>query len=161
MANEQEITQVGLNRELETLEILLAAKVRRSAITLAEYIQLRLTQGATLEVIRADLLKDLEEGGRIFGEFRNAIEPTFAGSVNRFRDIGQLAETGISKTWRWVAVLINTCPDCLERHGQTKDWEEWEAVGLPRTGMTVCMHNCHCMLVPIEYSELEPIKRGK
>ncbi len=150
----------GINKELQTLEILLRAKVGRTALTLNEYVQMRLTQGATMEVIRTDLLTDLNEGGRIFGEFTNALKPTFAGSTNRFRDVGALAEMGISQKYRWVAVLINTCPDCLDRHNKSKPWSEWEDEGLPRTGATVCKENCKCVLIPEEITELQPIYRN-
>ncbi len=155
------ITQANIAKELETLDIFLIAKVNKTAITLQEYIQVRLTQGAALDIIREDLLTDLEEGGRIFGEFKNALQPTFAGSVSRFRDIGALTEMGVSGKYRWVAVLINTCPDCLDRHNKTKSWIEWEEEGLPRTGATVCKENCKCVLIPSEATALEPIFRGK
>ena len=155
-----DITKAGIEKELTTLDILLVAKIGRTALTLEEYIQMRLSQGATLEVIRADLLTDLETSGRIFGEFTNALKPTFAGSVNRFRDVGALAEMGISQKYRWVAILVNTCPDCLERHNQSKKWEEWEAEGLPRSGATVCGQNCKCVLLPEEITKLDPIWRG-
>ena len=114
----KEVIKAGVEKELATLEIVINGKIGRTLIALEEYIQMRQSQGATLDVIRADLLTDLEEGGRIFGEFKNAIKPTFAGSVNRFRDVGLLAETGISLKYRWVAVLVNTCDDCLDRHNQ-------------------------------------------
>jgi len=155
----KEIVGAGIDKELATLDIILNAKIARSAITLEEYIQMRQSQGASLEAIRADLLIDLEEGGRIFGEFINALKPTFAGSTSRFRDIGTLSEIGIEKTWRWVAVLINTCPDCLDRHNQAKTWAEWEAEGLPRSGATVCGQNCKCVLLPEEAASLEPLYR--
>ncbi len=154
------IAEEGINKELQTLEILLTAKVGRTTLTLNEYIQMRLAQGATMEVIRTDLLTDLEESGRIFGEFINALKPTFAGSTNRFRDAGALAEMGISQKYRWVAVLINTCPDCLDRHNKSKLWGEWENEGLPRTGATVCKENCKCVLIPEEITELQPIYRN-
>ena len=155
------ITKEGILKEIETLDIVLSAKVARTAITLNEYIQMRVSQGATLEVIRADLLTDLEEGGKIFGEFRNSLQPTFAGSTSRFRDVGILAECGVSGKYRWVAVLINTCPDCIERHNQVKLWAEWEEEGLPRSGATVCGQSCHCVLLPAEAVKLEPIFRSK
>ncbi len=158
---ESKITQAGIDKELTTLEIILAARIGRTALTLEEYVQMRLSQGAAIEAIRADLLKDLEEGGKIFGEFKNALQPTFAGSTNRFRDVGMLAETGTEKQWRWVAVLVNTCPDCLERHNQIKHWADWEEEGLPRSGATVCGQNCKCVLLPEEVASLEPIIRGK
>lgn len=158
MAN-KEIADEAIKKELLSLDILLTAKVGRTALTLEEYIQFRISQGATLEIIKADLLTDLEEGGRIFGEFKNALKPTFAGSVNRFRDAGVIGELGVVTSYRWSAVLINTCEDCLERHGQVKTWAEWEEEGLPRTGATVCRENCKCVLLPAEATELQPIYR--
>lgn len=158
-SNKKKLASNAINKELTTLDIILAAKIGRTALTLEEYVQMRLSQGATREAIRADLLTDLEEGGRIFGEFKNALQPTFAGSTNRFRDVGMLAETGIDKQWRWVAVLVNTCPDCLERHNLIKKWADWEEEGLPRSGATVCGQNCKCVLLPEEVASLEPIMR--
>ena len=160
LPDNKEVIKAGVEKELATLEIVINGKIGRTLIALEEYIQMRQSQGATLDVIRADLLTDLEEGGRIFGEFKNAIKPTFAGSVNRFRDVGLLAETGISLKYRWVAVLVNTCDDCLDRHNQVKDWGDWEIEGLPRTGATVCRENCKCVLLPDEIVQLEPIMRG-
>jgi len=154
------ITEESINKEIETLNIILTAKVERTAITLQEYIDMRLSQGDTLKVIREDLLTDLEEGGRIFGEFKNALQPTFAGSTSRFGDVGQLAELGMSGKRRWVAVLINTCPDCLDRHKwPAMTWAEWEEEGLPKSGATVCAQSCHCVLMPAEILKLEPIYR--
>lgn len=158
--NNKEVARAGINRELATLDITLTGAVSRTAISLEEYVKMRTLQGVSLEVIRADLLKDLEEGGRIFGELRNALKPTFAGSVNRFRDIGILAEIGIDTKYRWVAVLVNTCPDCLERHNNIATWADWEEQGLPRTGATVCKEHCKCVLLPAEATELQPIMRA-
>jgi hypothetical protein len=157
---DREILKIGLDREIETLNIALMAKISRSAISLEEYVNIRLTQGVTLEVIKEDLLTDLYEGGRIFGEFRNAIKATYASSIGRFRDTAQIAEMGIKTKYRWVAVLINTCPDCLQRHGNIATWDEWEAQGLPRTGQTVCKEHCKCVLIPEGATELTPIYRG-
>lgn len=153
------IADEGITRELATLDITLSAKIARTAITIEEYINVRRAQGATLAVIRADLLTDLESGGRVFGEFTNAMKPTFAGSTHRFRDAGALAEMGVSNKYRWVAVLVNTCPDCMDRHNKIKQWAGWEDDGLPRTGATVCKENCKCVLIPAEAAELAPILR--
>lgn len=161
MAIDKDIARESINKELVTLDITLSAKVSRTAITLEEYIQMRLSQGAAMKAIKADLLADLESGGRIFGEFVNALKPTFVGSVSRFRDAGELAEIGVGEKYRWVAVLINTCPDCLDRHNKVKLWADWEADGLPRTGATVCKENCKCVLIPAEATELEPVIRKR
>jgi hypothetical protein len=158
---DSEAAKASIEKELTTLEIILSARVGRTALTLQEYIQMRLAQGATLAVIRKDLLADLETGGRIFGEFKNALRPTFAGSTSRFRDVGMLAETGISAKFRWVAILVNTCPDCLDRHNKVKKWAEWEEEGLPRAGATVCGQNCKCVLISAEATEIQPVWRNK
>lgn len=149
-----------LNRETGTLEIFLLFKARKTALTIEEFITSAAHQGQSLESIRETLLKDLNEGGRIFGEFRNAIKATANGTVNRLRDTGEFSEFGTQQSYRWAAVLIKTCPDCIERHNmEPKTWEEWEDLGLPRTGSTVCKEHCRCMLIPAEFTVKEPILR--
>lgn len=157
----KDIIEEGLLKELNTLEIVLTSKVEKTAITLEEYINLRLSQGVSEKVLEADLLKDLEEGGRIFGEFRNALKSAWAGSTGRLRDVGELAELGLDGLWKWCAVLVNTCPDCVERHNQVKTWNEWEMIGLPRTNATVCEQHCKCVVIPAEIVQAEPVKRVK
>jgi hypothetical protein len=148
---------------METLNIRLYAKAARTAITIEEYIQTRLNSGVSIETIQADLITDLNEGGRIFGEFRKAIKATADGNMTRIRDNAQFAENGLDIKYQWVAVLVNTCPDCMDRHGEVKTWEEWETEGMPRTGATVCGDNCHCALIParVVTDKLEPIQRGE
>jgi hypothetical protein len=154
-----------MNRERQTLAIMLGLKVEKSALNLREYIQLRVSQGSPIDLVKEELIRDLREGGRIFGEFRRAIKATSRGSVNRARDAGYFSEFGVATKYRWSAVLVKTCPDCLELHrrgemGEVKTWEEWEAEGMPRAGATVCRENCHCVLIPEEFTQLEPIKRN-
>lgn len=147
-------------RELETLLISLNANSSKLAVSLEEFIQLRLSQGADLESIRTTLLRDLENNGRIFGEFKNSIKSTARGSINRVRDAGLYSQRGVGKfKYRWVAILVRTCEDCLSNHGRVATWDEWEAseFGLPRSGGTRCRQNCHCVLVDANASELEPM----
>lgn len=157
---DEQILSAANARELETLEISLWAKAMRSSVTIEEYIRIRQMQGASIQAIRADLLTDLQTGGRIFGEFRRAVRATGNGTINRFRDNGQISEQGIDQTFKWAAVMSRTCPDCADRHGKEQTWEEWEAEGLPRTGQTVCKENCRCMLIPGEASVFKKINIG-
>lgn len=161
MPKQDELFTEFLDREIQAMEIFLAAKASKTAITLEEYIQTRILLGASKESIEADLVKDLEEGGRIFSEFRNAIRATSNGIINRVRDNAVFSEVGIDTQYRWVAVLVNTCPDCLDRHNRVQKWDEWESEGLPRTGQTVCKENCRCVLLPSSTIEIAPIKREK
>jgi hypothetical protein len=147
--------------DLNNLMIFLRSKALRTAITIDEFIQTTLAQGATKAEVKAYLLKDLEEGGRIFGEFRNAIKATSNGFIANIRDTAQYSEDVFIDKWLWVAVLTNTCPDCLERHAKEKTMEEWEQEGLPRSGFTVCKQSCQCILIPADNAVLKPIDRGK
>lgn len=52
-----------------------------------------------------------------------------------------------NKLYNWRNRSGNECPDCLDR----ATWEamtlkEWELVGLPRQGVTLCRSNCKCIL---------------
>lgn len=149
-----------IERELETMAIFLSTKAKRTALTLDEFVQARLRTGASRAEIQRQLLDDLNNNGRIFSEFRRSVKATARGSINRVRDVGYFSEVGVDKVFRWSAILVKTCPDCLKRHGVTHKWETWEGLGLPRTGATICRENCHCVLIPEEFSELEPIQRG-
>ena len=152
----------AIDREAEILEIYLEGKAMRTSVTLDEYIQARLASGTSKEIIKKELLQDLKTHGRIFSEFLSGMKATAKGNNARIRDMAEVSELGIEDVkYRWVAVLVNTCPDCLARHNKVATWDEWEARGLPRTGATVCRENCKCMLLPAETTEIEPIQRGK
>lgn len=152
-------------REIQSMAIYLSTKASKTALTIREFIDTRALAGASFEEIEAQLLDDLLNGGRMFGEFRRAIKSTVRGSVNRVRDIGYTSEFEVDRKYRWTAVLVKTCSvpgtleGCIQRHGLVKTWDEWEGIGLPRTGTTVCRENCHCVLIPSEFTELQPIKR--
>ena len=162
MADEELFDQFE-GRELETVQIYLTSRAAKSAITIDEFIRIQLAQGASQDSIKRLLIDDLEQGGRIFGEFRNAIKSTARGSINRVRDSALYSEYGVDREYRWVAVLVNTCPDCLENHGQVMTWDEWEVsrFGLPRSGGTVCRENCRCVLIIAEATEIEPLIRKR
>lgn len=126
---------------------------RIKPLTLEQYVKNRLAKGDTNEQIRKDLLDDLDNGGPIFGDFKEAFKPTFENSVSRFKDAGALAEMGKSGKYIWSVCKGKKdpiCPDCLERDNQIKTWEEWKKMGLPKTGKTRCKKDCKCVLLPAE-----------
>jgi len=128
-------------------KILLALKNKlfNHPISLDEYIRLRLKQGTPLKEIKDELLKDLAEGGPIFKDFRKEYKATFPNSIKRFND----SEYPTKYIWTSVhSPKHPSCADCLERDGQLKTWEEWQEIGLPRTGKTRCKKDCKCVLLP-------------
>lgn len=100
------------------------------------------------EIIKK-LTKELSRGGTLFegimGSFGN-----ITGEAVDYMSIEQVHEewSGIDR-WTWVTVRDeNRCDDCAERDGQVKTWEEWEALGLPGLGATICGWRCRCTLEP-------------
>lgn len=158
---DENILNIMGNKENEMLLIRLLTSVSITSVRLDEYVKISLLQGRTEQEIEAELTKDLEEGGRIFGEFRNSIKATAHGNIRRVSDIGQFAFEGIEKMMRWITVQDQrVCDDCMPRHNKSKTMEAWEVLGLPRTGWSVCRDNCRCVLADSEL-ELPVIKRER
>lgn len=161
-----DIINLLVDKENEVMQIYLAGKAAKTGASIEEYIQSRLVQGVSLENIKKELINDLETGGPFFGDFLRSVKATAQGNMSRLRNIPIFEENGLNAKYRWVAVLVNTCPDCMDRHGQVKTWEDWEDEGLPQTGATICeqrwgIGTCRCMLMPETSTILEPIKRKK
>lgn len=118
------------------------------------------TAGLSPEVFQERLLRDLEEGGPIFGKFFRSLggaarsassaalrQGQFAGDVERFtglaRTVGSVIdradpaelerierELGDSEAQTWIAELVNTCHRCLPLHGTTRTAAQWAELGL-------------------------------
>lgn len=82
----------------------------------------------------------------------------------------ELAEAGLlTFTWRAVGDK-NMCEEpsggCAARHGDGGfTLQEWQSLGLPKTGWSACQGMCRCMLLPdnlleIESEILEPFEIG-
>ena len=122
--------------------------------------------GATETQILDRLIYDLDNNGPLFRQMLGGLNDTYNSSLHQantlFQATDEAAELGV--TWAeynqqeltWQAMLINTCPDCLVRHGQTMTRSEWAIEGFPGSGQTVCGANCMCVL--LSTGELE--RRG-
>lgn len=158
---DENILDILGDKESNMLVIRLLTNINITSVRLDEYIKISLLQGRTAEEIERELLNDLENGGRIFGEFRNSIRATAHGNIRRISDVGQYAFEGVTKDMRWVTVEDKrVCPDCMPRHNKVKTFEAWEVLGFPRTGWSVCRDNCRCVLVDSDL-DLPVIKRER
>ena len=100
------------------------------------------------EILRI-LSDDLSTNGRIFGEFGNNIRRGIVSGIMQGARVGQDEVYGNRLKFRWVSVgSSRICVDCEARIGQIETWEEWEALGFPATGFSVCKESCYCQLVP-------------
>ena len=96
------------------------------------------------DTIRNDLLTN----GRVFGKFSNNIKRGIVSGVMQANRIGQSEVYGDSVNFRWVSVgAPKICVDCQERIGEVATLDQWEAIGLPATGFSVCKEFCYCQLV--------------
>ena len=102
------------------------------------------------EILRI-LRNDLSTNGRIFGRLRNNIKRGIVSAVMQASRIGQDRVYGDSVMMQWVSVgTPKICVDCESRIGQVRSWEEWEVLGLPASGFSVCKEFCYCQLIPAD-----------
>lgn len=153
-------------KQVRSFEISLSSAVQRTTASLKEIVGKLALSGMSTKNIQKVLEKDLVEGGRVFGEFRRAVKATSEGLIGKVSTDAYLEEFGADIEFTWIAALVNTCDDCMPRHGEVKSFEEWEAEGLPRSGWSVCKEHCQCVLIPekiaAERNELrEPLDRKK
>ena len=146
--------------QMRSMEISLSASVTRTSTSVKELVQKLRLSGMDDAAIKSNLNKDLLEGGRIFGEFRRAVQASTEGTIGKISTDAYLAEFGVDIQYTWIAALVNTCEDCLPRHGEVKSFDQWEAEGLPRTGWSVCRENCQCVLIPQEIAAERNELRG-
>lgn len=110
--------------------------------------------GMSIEEIKKVLNKHSEEGTGPFGVFKKGLKSVVSSNVSEAANQAAYAEfqsAGVKK-YRWITVSEHPCPDCAERHGQIESWEDWELMGLPKSGFSVCQENCKCRLVPVDYT---------
>ena len=107
--------------------------------------------GITETAIVNILGNDFANNGRIFGEFRNTVKRGIVSSVMQASRVGADRVYGDRMMFRWVSVgTPKICGDCTARIGQVRSWEEWESLGFPASGFSVCKEFCYCQLVPEE-----------
>ena len=105
--------------------------------------------GVTESVILDILGNDLARNGRIFGEFRNTIKRGIVSAIMQASRVGADRVYGDSVMLRWVSVgTPKICIDCTERVGEIRTWAEWQSLGFPASGFSVCKEYCYCQLVP-------------
>tara|TARA_R100000808_G_scaffold12536_1_gene31211 strand:+ start:1142 stop:1645 length:504 start_codon:yes stop_codon:yes gene_type:complete len=114
----------------------------------SEILRLRQANIGDAEIVRI-LSDDFTTRGRIFGEFSNNLRRGVVSGIMQGSRFGQDEVYGNSVKFRWVSVgSSKICVDCQDRIGQIATWEQWESLGLPATGFSVCKEFCYCQLVP-------------
>ena len=125
-------------------------EAEKASLTLEQIIGRMQNSGMSSAQIETELIRDLQEGGQIFGDFRKhfksqvryGIEQSARGEV-----IDMFPEVQL---WDWLGIADKSiCPDCLKRNNmESQPYETWQRIGLPGGGGTICQQNCRCTLVP-------------
>jgi hypothetical protein len=63
------------------------------------------------------------------------------------------------KFYMWVSVGSGVCDSCHSLHGQVFALDQWESIGIPGSGSTICGDRCRCTLVPGEGTDREVTRR--
>ena len=71
-----------------------------------------------------------------------------SAEIDEFRKIAKP-----NALWEWIAISAKPCPDCDARAGRTLPIDQWERMGLPGSGRTVCRRSCKCLLMPKSISD--------
>ncbi len=118
------------------------AEINRTIINLE-------SNGALKNAARNAFLKDMVKGGRVFGRLENRIKEKIIGTINQSSRFGQYEDTTLNQEFVWITVGGHRiCQDCSGRAGDILPFSEWESIGLPGSGWSVCQGYCYCVLDP-------------
>lgn len=147
------------DHNLQDLSVILASSLATASSKTVLDLQGIITQmrasGMSDDAIKTFLVNDLREGGRIFGQYKNAIKNTVGNAVSFSSRVAQkeVYESAGVQRYRWVSLSRTEnkepCPDCAEREGNIGTWEFFTTIGLPQSGFSVCQFSCNCVLEPI------------
>lgn len=152
--------------DLEQLEIIVIAEMQRIITNLKTDLETRIiTMGAAgieRQAAIAILQTDLSTGGITFGTYKNGMKNLVSNAVRGAANEAMLNEFAATNVelWRWVTVSGNPCPQCLSRQGDLQTLEFWQAAGLPKSGFSVCLNNCKCVLLPEGFESPELSELG-
>ena len=119
------------------------------AVNIEKQLRTLRTSGVDEGQIEDILQKDMDEEGKIFGALKNTIIASIVLGVAQSARQGQYESYDMEQLFTWVTVSGHRiCDDCETRAGETLTFSEWEALGLPGSGWSVCGSYCYCLLDP-------------
>lgn len=146
----------GYSISLEFVQGSLTRRARALAPTLEEYIASLLDAQVPRDVIREMLLGDVGER-LIFQPIRKSFGIGAANGLERIRQSARdsiyAERLGKDALYAWTLGPVATehCEDCLDRAARDPmTMEEWELIGLPKSGTTICNVRCNCDLTPVK-----------
>ena len=139
--------------EFKTIAIAeLYIEAERQTLSLRKYIMQQVRAGTDPNELKAVLIRDLNEGGQIFGSFRSQFKATVkneVSNVNRKVHYAIQRENGMELLSWTLDPGKKHCEDCLSRADMpSRTMKEWQIIGVPEAGVTICGDKCGCRLLP-------------
>ena len=134
---------------IDEIVLLMIYDTASFALNVDKYVSQLRSSGISDDTIEEQLTKDMEEGGKIFGMLKNALKAAIVLGIAQAARFGQYEEYDMDQEFTWVTVSGHRiCIDCELRAGTTLPFSDWEAIGLPGSGWSVCGSFCYCVLDP-------------
>lgn len=142
------VVYFDFDKEMQQMAIFLNAESDLLADRLEIRVKGMMASGMDKKSIVGVLRRELREGGQLFTGFNGMFKRNVLPSIDNVAQGAVVAENPDADEWEWITTSAKPCDDCAPRHGEVKEYREWEAIGLPRSGFSVCGDNCKCALVP-------------
>ncbi len=89
--------------------------------------------------------------------FAKKVKSVTTAAIRRERSSAKIDEfrksTPRNAQWQWITVSTKPCPDCEARAGRIMTFREWQKMGLPGSGRTICGKFCRCEFEPLDMAE--------
>lgn len=115
--------------------------------------------GFTDKEIFAQLIQAGKDKEGFVQQFSNRVKSVTVAAERREKAAQEIDQyrliTPEDQKWQWITISSKPCPDCEPRAGKVMYLYEWERIGLPGEGRTICGKFCRCKLFP------EPVAQEK
>jgi hypothetical protein len=105
--------------------------------------------GMDNDAIYRAMNSDFESESGVFGRFKGGLERSMDGLVVKTTQTEQVANNPLEEKYLWILdpTAEKHCDDCLERETMpAQTMLEWQALGIPGSGVTECGDYCKCLL---------------
>jgi len=108
------------------------------------------------EALKQLIIAGKDRNGIVQG-FANRIKTINVAAMRRERSAAKITEykkqAKPKEQWQWITISSKPCPDCEARAGKAMLLSQWERIGLPGSGRTICGAYCKCDLIPYSVAE--------
>jgi hypothetical protein len=154
------ITRSNERQALRRLEVSLMELKKEAAILTADidiFMANAKIAGFSNKETLAQLVRAAGDKDGIAQGFAKRVKSVTTAAIRRERsssEIDEFKKVALEdEDWQWITISTKPCPDCEARAGKVMKLHQWEKLGLPGSGRTICGKYCRCKLMPFSISE--------